>query len=200
MLPSRFTRYVQQAMPVLIASGDSSAVARVAAFLTARGRRFRIRTQAASTLADLREGPAVLIGAVNNPWSVRLTDHMRYTLVVDAARNVVRIKDRRNPAQETWEANAAWAIDPGIGQTKEDYALISRVWDSTTGRPVVIAGGLTMAGAGAAGEFLSDPKRMEELAAIAPEGWHRKNLQVVIATRLIGGESSAPKVQAVESW
>jgi YD repeat-containing protein len=199
-LPSRFTRYVQQAMPILISSGDTSSIARVAGFLAAKGKRFRIRTQSSSTLADLREGPVVLIGAFNNAWSLRLSDQMRYRLVWDAERNLIRINDTRNPSEERWKASANWPIEPGTQQLKEDFALISRIWDSTTGRPVLIAGGLTMLGTAAAGEFLSDPKHMEELAAAVPKGWDRKNLQVVIATRLIGGESSPPRVQAVESW
>jgi hypothetical protein len=198
--PSQFTRYVRQAMPILIASGDTNTIAHVAGYLTARGKRFRIRTQTSSTLADLREGPAVLIGAFNNAWSLRLTDQMRYSMVWDADRNVIRIRDSKNPAGESWKASANWAVEPGMGQLKEDFALISRVWNPTTGHPVLIAGGLTMLGTAAAGEFLSDPKHMEEMASVAPKGWERKNLQVVIATRLINGDSAPPKVQAVEAW
>jgi hypothetical protein len=199
-MPSRFTRYLREAMPSLIASGDSNTTARLAGLLTAKGKRFRIRTQSSSTLADLREGPTVLIGALNNTWSLRLMEQMRYSLVWDADRNVVRIRDRKDPARETWQGRADWPIEPGMAQLQEDFALISRVWDPTTGSPVLIAGGLTMLGTAAAGEFLSDPKRMDELAASAPKGWDRKNLQVVIATRLIGGDSAPPRVQAIEAW
>jgi hypothetical protein len=196
--PSQFTRYVRQAMPALIASGDSDTAARVAGLLSAKGKKIRIRTQSSSTLADLREGPAVLIGGLNNAWSLRLSDQLRYNLAWEAEKNRLRIRDRDNPSRDAWKAACS---REGNGEPlNEDFALISRVWDSTTGHPVLIAGGLTMSGTIAAGEFLSDPKRLEEFAASAPKGWDRRNLQIVISTQLIGGDSGPPKVQAVESW
>jgi hypothetical protein len=166
-------------MPNLIAAGDTSTIAQVAGFLTSKGRKFRVRTQAVGGPLDLREGPAVLIGAFDN-------DQLRYSLVWDTGRGVSRIKDRRNPSQETWETSA-----------HEDYALITRMWDKSTGRAMLVAGGLTMAGTVAAGEFLTDPKSMEDLAAAAPKGWASKNLQVIIATRIPGGPS---RLQAIQTW
>ena len=38
----------------------------------------------------------------------------------------------------------------------EDYALISRIWNSETGHVVIIIGGLYTYGTQAAGEFLTD--------------------------------------------
>ena len=198
--PSEFTRYVQSAMPVLVALGDADALSRISGVLTARGRKFRVRGQSSSSFSDLREGPAVLVGAFNNAWSVRLTNQLRYSLFRDPDRKILQIRDRRDPGQDLWKADVAWAADPGSGQAKEDFALISRVWDPTTGHPVLIVGGLTMLGTVAAGEFVSNPAYLTEFAASAPKGWEHKNLQVVIKTQLIGGDGGPPKVQAVELW
>ena len=40
----------------------------------------------------------------------------------------------------------------------QDYALISRIWNSETGHVVIIIGGLYTYGTQAAGEFLTDPR------------------------------------------
>ena len=52
----------------------------------------------------------------------------------------------------------------------------------------------------AAGEFLTDPGHMEALARFAPTGWQNKNLQAVIATKVINGQPGPPRVVATEFW
>ena len=46
----------------------------------------------------------------------------------------------------------------------------------------------------AAGEFLSDPVYMEAVARQAPKHWESKNLQLVLATDVINGNSGPPEV------
>ena len=198
--PTKFSRYLLSALPITVASGDSDTVARLAGLLRSKGKQFRVRVQTSSTLSDLRQGPAVLVGAFNNGWSVRLTDKMRYALVWEEDGNIIRIKDRRHPDQQTWKQSAVWSTEPGLAQLKhnEDFALVSRVSDPTTGRQVLIAGGLTMMGTVAAGEFLSNSEYLQQFAASLPKGWEHKNLQFVISTQLIGGDSGPPRIQAVE--
>jgi hypothetical protein len=198
--PTEFTRYVQHAMSDLLVTGDVSALTRVSGVLTVKGKKFRIRSQSNCTLPDLREGPALLIGAFNNQWSVRLTNHLRFSFVWESGGSVLRIKDRRNPASDKWQANAKWAMETAPRRAAEDFALVSRVWDPTTGRPVLILGGLTMGGTIAAGEFVSEQRYLDQFAASAPKGWELRNLQIVIRTQLIGTDSGPPEVQAVESW
>ena len=198
--PTKFSRYLLSALSITVASGDSDTVARLAGLLRSKGKQFRVRVQTSSTLSDLRQGPAVLVGAFNNGWSVRLTDKMRYALVWEEDGNIIRIKDRRHPDQQTWKQSAVWSTEPGLAQLKhnEDFALVSRVSDPTTGRQVLIAGGLTMMGTVAAGEFLSNSEYLQQFAASLPKGWEHKNLQFVISTQLIGGDSGPPRIQAVE--
>jgi len=81
-------------------------------------------------------------------------------------------------------------------QMTEDYAIVSRVLDPSTERMVVVAGGLTKYGTIAAGEFLTDGKHLAAFSQQAPKGWEHKNLQVVLATRVINGQSGPPQVIA----
>ena len=82
----------------------------------------------------------------------------------------------------------------------EDYALISRLLDPTTDRMVVVAAGLRGYGTTAAGEFLTTPEYLGLITKGAPENWERKNLQVIIATKVINGNSGPPRVVATYFW
>ena len=61
-------------------------------------------------------------------------------------------------------------------------------------------GGVAYWGTIAAGEFLTDPKYMDEVAKTAPPGWERKNMQIVIGTSVIAGNCGPPRVLATYFW
>ena len=65
---------------------------------------------------------------------------------------------------------------------------------------LVVAAGVAFWGTAAAGEFLSDPKYLAEVARGAPAGWEGKNLQIVIGTKVIAGNSGPPHVLAAHFW
>ena len=73
----------------------------------------------------------------------------------------------------------------------EDYALISRVVDPTTGQLVVTAAGIMAYGTRAAGEFLTDPAYMEQAVKLAPGDWSHKNIQIVVSTKIVGRKQRA---------
>jgi len=72
--------------------------------------------------------------------------------------------------------------------------------DSTTGQMVVVAAGLRRYGTLAAGEFLTDPLHLAELAKQAPDDWGQQNLQVVIGTKVIENNSGKPRILATCFW
>jgi hypothetical protein len=184
-----------QNMAGTIGLGDAITLARVTSLLGSRGKAFTVRSELNSTLDDLRTGPAILIGGFNNEWTMRLTHDMRFSLDRDPNTLVFRIRDRQNPA-------ANWALDmamPVNGQTA-DYALISRVYDSTTGRMVVVAAGIGAIGTRAAGEFLTEPQYFEQLARQAPRDWGNKNVQVVITAQVINGHAGPPRIVTAAFW
>jgi hypothetical protein len=110
--------------------------------------------------------------------------------------NIFWLKDRQNPTDKSHAVNYSM---PYLKLT-EDFALISRVLDPITERMVVLAGGLTGFGTMAAGEFLSNPVYMETIAAQAPDNWTRKNVQIVIATKVINGNYGPPRVLTAHFW
>ena len=53
-------------------------------------------------------------------------------------------------------------------------------------------GGLLKWGTVAAGEFLTEPRYMEEIARLGPANWDQKNIEIVIGTKVINGNSGPP--------
>jgi hypothetical protein len=179
---------------IAVALRDVTTVARVAGVLQVLGKPYRIRAESATSFADLRDGPVVLIGAFNNDWTIRLTGAQRFTFEQDEESRW--LADRQNPARKNWAVN----LTTPLPKLTEDYALISRVLDPTTDRMLVVAAGLRGYGTTAAGEFLTSPEYLASIAKGAPKNWEHKNLQVVLATKVINGNSGPPRVVATNFW
>jgi hypothetical protein len=177
-----------------VAFPDVTTVARLAGLLQARGKTYRLRGESSTTFADLRDGPVVLVGAFNNDWTLRLMGPMRFSF--ERENDTFWIKDQQNPATRDRAVNYSM---PYLNLT-EDYALISRVLEPTTERMVVVAGGLTGYGTMAAGEFLTTPEYLFAVAKQMPKNWEHKNVQLVIATKVINGNSGPPRVVDRYVW
>jgi hypothetical protein len=146
------------------------------------------------SFAELRNGPVVFIG--NSDWGLRLMSSLRFHLLSDDAANLHFIEDRQNPSFRGWSV----PIDLPYPKYTQDYAIISRVLDPTTGRTVVSAAGIGLHGTAAAGEFLSDPAYMNAVAAQSSSEWRNKNLQIVISAKIIGETWGPPQVLARYFW
>lgn len=180
----------------VIGYGDAITLARTTGLLQARGHSYRFADQRYLDLADMKQGPVVLIGGFNNAWTVRLTNRLRFTLALDTSTVTQWVQDNRNPARRDWSVHWSEAY-PDHG---EDYAVVSRFFDPNTGRLVIAVAGITGIGTMAAGEFITDNRLLEELAARAPAHWDRKNFQVVLATRVIEGSDAMPRIVATHFW
>jgi hypothetical protein len=177
-----------------IALPDAMTLARIAGVLGSHNKRYTIQSEGATTFSELRNGPVILIGAFNNEWTMRLTGQLRFNFKLDTDKSELWIEDRQNPARRQWIVNLkAPAVD-------RDYAIITRVHDLTTDRIVTVAAGVLGYGTTAAGEFLSSPDYLVDMVRNAPRDWADKNLQVVLSTQVIGGNSGPPRVVATWFW
>lgn len=181
---------------------DTVTIARVTGALAAWNKQVIIRRGSASSFSDLRQNAAILVGAFNNEWSLRLTRQLRFSLALDPEKHLIYIRDAKNSSSRNW----SWATNqpnkPATGANSpvvQDYALISRIRDSETGHVVVVIGGLYTYGTQAAGEFLTDPALMQSIARQAHFGWDAQNLQIVLATTVTDGTPGPPRVLAVSS-
>jgi len=179
-----------------LALGDAVCLARLASLLEKHGKQYRIRGEGSTSSSDLRENAAVLIGAFDNHWTLRAASQLRFTFVKDSARETDMVRDRLHPERTDWKLTGAWPY----WDIPNDYAIVSRLLDTDTDRPVVIAAGITHFGTMAAGELLSNPKYFSEVVQHLPVGWQRKNLQIVLRVPVEQGTSGHPRVLATQVW
>ena len=179
-----------------VAIGDAICLSRLTGLLAEKGRAYHIRGGASTSFADLRENPTVLIGAFTNDWTVRLTRELRFNLERDQNGGSPHMHDRLNPANRQWQLHNEWPD----WKMPIDYAIVSRLLDPTTGKVVVTAAGITQYGTAAAGEFLTNPEYLSRAIRQAPRNWQHMSIQVVLATRVIGGTAGPPQVLATQFW
>jgi hypothetical protein len=178
------------------AMGDVICLVRLTSMLERYGKPYRIRGERSTTFADLRETPAVLIGAYDNQWTLHAVGQLRFTFEKDVAHATDFVRDRQHPENMDWKLTGAWPY----WEVKTDYAIVSRIVDTTTDRPVVIAAGITHYGTMVAGEFLTNPNYFAEAAAKLPSGWSRKNVQFVLRVPVVNRVGGHPQVLAVQVW
>ena len=180
----------------LVAYADATAFARIIALMSMHHKLYRTRLQISAKVDDLKDGPAVFIGAFNNSWTLRLTGQLRFSFARNPETHISWIQDRQSPTVIKWfhQMNAPFTV------VQEDYAIISRVVDPATGRVVVTASGLAKFGTEAAGEFLTNPAYMEQISRTAPKGWERRNMQIIIRANVVGRSSGPPQILVAHFW
>jgi hypothetical protein len=177
-----------------VAMPDVVALTRLGGLMQSRHLRYHIRSANQTKLSEFSDNPVILIGAFTNDWTLRLNSPLRFSFVRE--KNIFMIRDRQDPSQ------VKWFVDYDLPYLKLgiDYALITRVVDPASQRLVVSVAGVGGYGTQAASEFLTDRSYMQKLMAIAPRDWERKNLQVVISTRVINGSSGPPEIISANFW
>ncbi len=175
---------------------DLSPTVRMAGLLESRGRKYSLRGEQTTTLNDLRSGPAILIGAYDNGWTLRLLKPLRYHFFNDAAMTRFGIVDTAAKTPSTWTVDRK---DQFTTNTYRDYALVARYTDATTGKPTLIAAGVGRGGTIAAGEFLGDPADLARLEQAAGS-LENKGVEVVLSTAIIDGEPGTPRIEAFYTW
>jgi hypothetical protein len=173
---------------------DVITMTKFAGLMEARGRQFELKSQSDATFTDLQNGPAILVGLLNNNWSERLMPKLRFT--VEQVSDKVTIRDRNNPSRQDWSVDYT---TPYLDVTR-DYAIVLRMLDPKTEQTVVVAAGITVFGTFAAGDLLTNRNEMKKLAAIAPPGWEKKNMELVLSTDVIRGRSGPATIVAAQFW
>src|SRR5215475_11474380 len=176
--------------------GDAQAFSQFSEMFARKGKKSQLRGVRSVSLADLRSKPCVLIGAFNNEWTMSLAGELRFFFDIDHQNNAEIVNDRQNPGKTEWKVVNSWPHR----RIPADYAIVSRILNPTTEQAVVIVAGITYYGTHAAGEFLTNQAYFSEALNNAPRDWYRKNMQVVLSTKVISGAHGPPKVLAVHFW
>ena len=173
---------------------DVVTLARSIAPLVPKNGQFRVLAASDTGFAQLREGPSVMIGAFDNPWTMRVTQDLPIGFEYDNhGRKVV---DRKGTPKRVWMLQ--WQV-PGKSLAR-DYAVVARLRDQVTGQPMIILGGILGEGTEAASEVISNPAYLDAMLQSAPKNWDQLNLEAVIEANVIEGHPGPPTVVAVETW
>jgi hypothetical protein len=144
--------------------------------------------------AQLREGPFVLIGAFDNPWTMRITQDL--PIGFEYGNHVREVVDRTTSPKGIWTLQ--WQV-PGKSLAR-DYAVVARLHDKVTGEPVIILAGILGEGTEAASEVVSNQAYLDAVLQKAPRNWDQLNLEAVIEANVIEGHPGPPTVVAVRTW
>ena len=173
--------------------GDTLASMRISELLARKGKSFQVLGDRATSYHDLRGRPAVLVGEFNNQWTNGLIHGLRYYIERNAETHTYDVRDRENGGRVIASASRS----PG---RPVEYAVVSRVFDNSTEKTIVAIAGMTYAGNGAVGDFLTNQAYLHEAFKNAPADWSRKSIQVVLETALVGGVAGPPKVLTTHFW
>ncbi len=173
---------------------DVVTLARSIAPLVPKNGEFRVMAASDTGFAQLREGPFVLIGAFDNPWTMRITQDLPIGFEYD--NHVRRVVDRTSSPKRFWTLQ--WQV-PGKSLVR-DYAVVARLHDKVTGEPVIILAGILGEGTEAASEVVSNQAYLDAVLQKAPKNWDQLNLEAVIEANVIDGHPGPPTVVAVRTW
>ena len=175
-----------------VAVGDLKAEARIAAFLDRAKRPARIQIGNGVGFEDLRKAPAVLVGFSYNQWK-DLNRGTRFTIDPD---NETFFGITENGAPTHWRISQ----HPDDPKLDEDYAIVSRIFDRDTGQVLVQVSGISHYGTEGAADLICDPELLLQALQDAPDGWQRKNIQIVLHVRVISGAPATPTIVATHFW
>ena len=176
---------------------DVQILSRFVSLAGAHGHAFRVQNSRTTVSSQLREGPVVLIGALNNDWTLNRTSSLRFHLEgIEGPDKVYWIADTQHPESRAWQVRAQAPRSPVV----KDYAIAARFTDESTGQVVLVAAGIAGSGTRAAGEFLTDEASLEQLADGAGVDWGRRNFEVVLSSQVVNGMQGKPKVEAKAFW
>lgn len=170
----------------LICLGDVAATGRIIAELTTHRKKYDLRYGSDVTISDLRSSPDIFIGGFSNPWSLRITHGLRYSL--EQGDRIIDHKDK----------SKIWQI--GVPTPQSDYAIVSRLVSSDISSFVLAITGIGSASNQAAVDFVSDPSLVKKLLHDAPAGWEKMNMQAVLHANTINGVPTSVEVEAVYFW
>ncbi|MDQ1470091.1 MAG: hypothetical protein QOJ99_1571, partial [Bryobacterales bacterium] len=168
--------------------GDSAAAFDLGALMGKQGHSAHIRIASKLQFADLCDSGAVLIGAYTNRWTMELMKGVRYRFGLAGL----------NPAVIDSTSGHVWSLGEKAGDesSTQDYMIISRVLQNSTGQFVVTAAGLTQYGTGETGRILTSPDILTSILTKLPDGWKTRNLQLVLHSEIVGDFPARPTLVA----
>ncbi len=186
----------------IISLDDAAVLSSMAGMLGKMGIPFRVVGAEETSLTEFRRQPVILIGAIDNKWTILLTQNLRYRIEVA---NPPGSGSNKEPIASIVDSeqrgNVPWTVDLSIPYAawKTDYAIVARVDDPTTGVPVLIEAGLGNNGSIAASELITSGALVARLAVESPCK-NKSNFEAVIGTDIIDTKPGPPHILRLACW
>jgi hypothetical protein len=169
---------------------SASAIAQVSSTLARSGVTTQLLSAPSTPLTDLREHSVVMLGAYNNQWAMRLLQSQRFQFTLEPVESIV---DQIRPESH-------WSRDKSLPYSSaDDYALVARFRDATTGSWVVVLAGLGRNGTEAAAQFATSPHYMQLLRDSVGRDFSNLNIEALLKVHVIEGKTGAPSIVAVHT-
>ena len=163
--------------------GDAVALAQLETFFARHGKEAPVRLADDVSFSELSHSPVVLIGARSNAWTMQLANSMRFVIDRSGQTSVIRDKS----------SGKDWKFQPGTPSV--DYVVLSRIFESKTGRMVVLAAGLSHYGTQVAGKILTDSVSLQKALQNAPKDWAKRDFQLVFRVEIFGRTAGEPVLE-----
>lgn len=176
-----------------VGAGDANLAVLLSALFSHYGKATQFELSESTSYGQISDAPTVLVGAFSNQWTLSSAAKLPFTF---AETNHVRMVQENDGQRRRWVATQL-RVD---GKTSEDYAIVTRLSNSDTGKFLVMAAGISGFGSRAAGYFLTRPDLLARALKDAPRDWSQKNAQFVLETKVVDNAPTAPTVVARRIW
>jgi hypothetical protein len=156
------------------------------------GKPDQVRIGSHYSFGDLKNSPAVVLGAFNNRWTLQIASNLHFAFVTEDGRNRIREKGANG---RYWENHYGKNLEP-----IDDTALVARLLNSDTGQFTMIVAGIGTAGTQAASEFVTRPELLEPAVRTLKAGWQKENVEIVLQIRVTDFVPGPPSIAAVYVW
>jgi hypothetical protein len=121
---------------------DTNIAVRIAGQLERHDAQYNLVSSSEITIDELRTGPSVLIGALYNVWTMRLTQKLPFVFVETPDHRIGRIVDASSGGNRNWTVD----IDVPHNRIAHDYGIVTRHTNQLTGEPTAIVAGISSKG------------------------------------------------------
>jgi hypothetical protein len=174
---------------------DLQALLRVVRLLDQKGATYHVQPASSTNFADLRQGPVILLGGLDNPWTMRAQQNLRYRLQSDG-NGFDWIADSHDPGVRKWFID----FNRPYSKVTTDYAIVAYFRDPGTQQPTLIIAGMGENGTKAASEFITDETLLNNALGESLRKPGGNNFEVVLSTEVVNGSTGAPMVLVKEVW
>jgi hypothetical protein len=175
-----------------LAAGDVYTSIRLSSLLGQVGKKNQVRIGGNYSFEDLRNSPAVIIGAFNNRWTMQMMSNLHFRFADEGDQSIIL---EEGPKGRRWYSK----VDSN-GRATEDYAVVTRLLNSGTGQFVVVLAGIKSYGTQAAGEFVSSQEYLQNGLQSVSSDWEKRNVQIVLETPVTDNLPGPPHVVASYVW